>query len=103
MIYLIIGIVLIIYSYWRPLNTTELFLDLRSCCSYYIDFASLRDGTIVGTDSPAYYSNYVSPYWETNRGIDFEFLFSQNLKANYNVFLLFFKWYLDIFNVQIYQ
>jgi hypothetical protein len=71
MIYLIVGIILII-STWRPLNTTELFLDLRCCCSYYIDFiCKFKRRYYVGTDSPAYYSNYVSPYWETEPGYRF--------------------------------
>jgi hypothetical protein len=92
MIYLIVGIILMIYSYLEAIEYNRAISRFAFAVAaiILILFASLRDGTFVGTDSPAYYSNYVSPYWETEPGYRFlNFFFSQNLKANYNVFLLF--------------
>jgi hypothetical protein len=72
------------------LNTTELFLDLRSVAAIIlILFASLRDGTTLEQIHLPIIVIMLARIGKPNRGIDFEFLFSQNLKANYNVFLLF--------------
>ncbi|MDD5151452.1 MAG: EpsG family protein [Flavobacterium sp.] len=92
MIYLVLGFILIFYSYLEAIEYNYEISRFAFALSaiLLILFAGLRDGTIVGTDSPAYYTNYVSPFWETEPGYKFiNFLFSSKLNANYNVFLLF--------------
>lgn len=92
MIYLVLGFILIFYSYLEAIEYNYEISRFAFALSaiLLILFAGLRDGTIVGTDSPAYYANYVSPFWETEPAYKFlNLFFSQKLKANYNLFLLF--------------
>lgn len=63
-----------------------------------IFFVGLRDGRIVGTDSPAYYENYLNKYWEVEYGYRYlNLLFSSN-DIHYNFFLLFINT-IAIFNI----
>ncbi|WP_164466984.1 EpsG family protein [Chryseobacterium taklimakanense] len=53
-------------------------------------FAVLRDGSIVGTDSPAYFLNYKYDFWQTEPAYKFlNRFFSRTLAVQYNWFLLF--------------
>lgn len=92
MIYLVIGFILIIFSYLEIIEYKKWFsvFILSLACIFLVLFAALRDGAVVGTDSPAYYFNYIYPFWNTEPAYKFlNILFSKKLEANYNVFLLF--------------
>jgi hypothetical protein len=102
MIYLIVGIILIIYPTWRPLNTTELFLDLRSVAAIILILFASLDGTMLEQIHLPIIVIMLARIGKRNRGIDFEFLFSQK-KANYTMCFYCFKMVSRYFNVQIYQ
>lgn len=90
--YFLIGIFFLILSlievirYNRFYSTVILYLF----SIVLILFAGLRDGTIVGTDSPAYFRNYQYPLsYEVEYGYRYlAAFFSKTLDANYNLFLI---------------
>lgn len=92
MIYLVIGFILIIFSYLEVIQYKRWFsvLFLVIFCILLVLFAALRDGSVVGTDSPNYFLNYKYSYWQTEPGYKYlNYFFGQILRVNYNIFLFF--------------
>jgi hypothetical protein len=92
MIYLFIGAIFILFSFMEIIKYEKWFstLFLTVFCIVLVLFAGLRDGSVVGTDSPAYFLNYKYNFWETEYGYKYLNLFFSNyLQCNYNIFLLF--------------
>ena len=90
--YLLIGCFFLLLSTIEVIKYNKFYsyLMLILCSIIMILFAGLRDGTIVGTDSPAYFRNYQYPLdYEAEYGYKYlAAFFSKTLDANYNLFLL---------------
>ena len=90
--YLLIGCFFLLLSTIEVIKYNKFYsyLMLILCSIIMILFAGLRDGTIVGTDSPAYFYNYQYPLdYEAEYGYKYlAAFFSKTLDANYNLFLL---------------
>lgn len=77
-------------------GVSKIFLGIFSIIM--ILFVGLRDGSIVGTDSPAYYTNYLYKYWDVEYGYKYlNMIFSEN-GIHYNIFLLFING-ISIYNI----
>lgn len=82
---------LIFFTYLDSIKYNKWFSQffLIFFCVILILFAGLRDGTVVGTDSPAYYANYIYNFWETEPGYKYLNKFFSSNDLPYNFFLLF--------------
>lgn len=92
MIYLFLGAIFILFSFMEIIKYKKWFSTffLTVFCVVLVLFAGLRDGSVVGTDSPQYFLNYKYNFWETEYGYKYLNLFFSNyLQLNYNIFLLF--------------
>lgn len=77
-------------------GVSKIFLGIFSVIM--ILFVGLRDGSIVGTDSPAYYTAYLYKYWDVEYGYKYlNMIFSEN-DIHYNIFLLFING-ISIYNI----
>lgn len=83
--FFVIGLIEILkYNRWYSVVFLTFFSLLM------VLFAGLRDGSIVGTDSPAYFRNYFYGYWDVEWGYKYlNILFSKILNLPYNTFLIF--------------
>ncbi|MFX1667560.1 EpsG family protein [Riemerella anatipestifer] len=90
MAYIVIAIFLLLLNLMELLKYNKQFSRLLMFfgIAILLLFVGLRDGSIVGIDSPAYYANYLLKYWEVEYGYRYmNNLFSSN-GINYNIFLL---------------
>lgn len=92
MIYLFLGAIFILFSLMEIIKYKKWFsaFFLVIFCVVLVLFAALRDGSVVGTDSPQYFLNYKYNFWETEFGYQYlNLFFSNSLQIHYNFFLLF--------------
>ena len=93
MAYFFIGLLMFLFTSLEQLKYNKVFsrIFLGIFTFILILFAGLRDGSSVGTDSPAYFFNYKFPYdYNVEFGYKYlSILFSKVFEANYNVFLIF--------------
>lgn len=91
MLYLSLGIILFFCSFCEVItkNKNFIFAIFLVLTSVLIFFVGLRDGSIVGIDSPVYFSFYQQVFPEVEFGYKWlNALFASN-ELSYNVFLIF--------------
>jgi hypothetical protein len=90
--YFIVGFILVLFCLQGLIDKSQLYKNITLIvgCVIMLLFVSLRDGSIVGTDSPAYFDNYKYNFWTTEFGYKYlNLIFSEYLQVNYTVFLFF--------------
>lgn len=89
--YLFIGFILLFLSTLEIAKRNRFYSSfaLVFCSIVMVLFVGLRNGTLVGTDSPAYYENYTHKLWTVEYGYRYlSWLFASN-DIHYNIFLIF--------------
>ena len=100
MAYFFIGLLMFLFTSLEQLKYNKVFsrIFLGIFTFILILFVGLRDGTSVGTDSPAYYANYLYKFWDVEYGYKFLNEFFSTNDINYNIFLIFINT-ISLFNI----
>ena len=90
MAYFFISLLMFFFTSLEQLKYNKVFsrIFLGIFTFILILFVGLRDGTSVGTDSPAYYANYLYKFWDVEYGYKFLNEFFSTNDINYNIFLI---------------
>lgn len=100
MLYFILGFILGLFSFLEIISKNRSFFKIVFFTLLFLMLllVGLRDGKVVGMDSPAYYEFYINQLPSVEVGYKYlNFVFS-SLGFNYNIFLLFINFFI-LFNI----
>lgn len=100
MIYLLFGFIFSIFSFLEIISKNRVFFKIIffTFLLLMLLLVGLRDGGIVGVDSPAYYEFYLDQLPSVEVGYKYLNYFFSSLGLNYNIFLLFIN-FIILFNI----
>ena len=100
MLYFALGIVLSFFSFLEIISKNRNFFKIVFFVLLFLMLllVGLRDGRVVGMDSPAYYEFYLDQLPSVEIGYKYLNYFFSSLGLNYNIFLLFIN-FIILFNI----
>lgn len=100
MLYLLFGLFFSVFSFLEIISKNRVFFKIIffTFLLLMLLLVGLRDGRVVGMDSPAYYQFYLDQLPSVEVGYKYLNYFFSSLGLNYNIFLLFIN-FIILFNI----